>query len=91
MIGTAKTDSNGVASLTYTFPEARMYPLLANFSGTTTYAPSGSEYLKITIKDYTTYLVGGGLIAVAIIGVVGYIVFRRRKKAITMSMTVKEA
>ena len=30
--------------------------------------------------DYTPYLVGGGLIAVAIIGVVGYIVFRRRKK-----------
>ena len=78
VIGTAKTDSNGVASLTYTFPEAREYPLLADFSGTTTYAPSGSEYLKITIIDYTPHLVGGGTLAVAIIGVVGYIVFRRK-------------
>ena len=90
LIGTAKTDSNGVASLTYMFPEARMYPLLANFSGTTTYAPSGSEYVRITIIDYTPHLVGGGLIAVAIIGVVGYIFFSRRKKAITVPITTKK-
>ena len=80
LIGTSKTDSNGVASLTYTFPEARTYPIIANFSGTTSYVESSSEYVDIIIVDYTPYLVGGGLIAVAIIGVVGYIVFRRRKK-----------
>ncbi len=89
-IGTAKTNSHGVASLTYTFPEAGTYPIIANFSGTTSYAQSGSEYVDIIITDYTPYLVGGISVA-PIIGVVGYIVFRRRKKAITMPMTTKEA
>ncbi len=90
-IGTAKTDSNGVASLTYTFSRAGTYNITAMFSGTTSYVKSSSENVDIIIIDYTPYLVGGGLIAVAIIGVVGYIVFRRRKKAITMPKTAKEA
>ena len=80
-IGTAKTDSNGVASLKYTFPRTETYNVNAIFSGTTNYAQSSSENVDIIIIDYTPYLVGGGLIALAIIGVVGYIVFRRRKKA----------
>ncbi len=79
-IGTAKTDSNGVASLTYNFPKARTYPIMANFSGTASYVQSSSEYVDITLTDYTPFLVGGGIIAVVI---VGFIVFRRRKKAIT--------
>jgi hypothetical protein len=89
-LGTAKTDSNGVASLTYTFPRAGTYNVTAMFSGTTSYAQSSSEYVDIIIIDYTPYLVGGGLIALAIIGFVGYIVFRRRKKTITMAKTAKE-
>jgi hypothetical protein len=88
-IGTATTDSNGVASLTYTFSMAETYSVTAMFSGTTDYAPSSSEYVDIIIVDYTLYLVGGGLITVAIIA--GYLVVRRRKKAIFMPMTVKEA
>ena len=91
LLGTAKTDSNGVASLTCTFPVTETYNVTARFGGTSNYAPSSSEYIDIIIIDYTPYLVGGGLIAVAIIGVVGYIVFRRRKKAITMPKTAKEA
>ena len=79
--GTAKTDSNGVASLTYTFSRAGTYNVTAMFSGTTNYVQSSSENVDIIIIDYTPYIVGGGLIAVAIIGVVGYIVFRKRKKA----------
>jgi len=90
-IGTAKTDSNGVASLTYTFPRARTYNVTAIFSGTTNYVQSSSEYVDIIIIDYTPYLVGGGLIALAIIGVAGYIVFRRRKKARSIPKTPKEA
>jgi len=90
-IGTAKTDSCGVASLKYTFPRTGTYNVNAMFSGTTNYAQSSSENVDIIIIDYTTYLVGGGIIAVAIIGVVGYIVFRRRKKTITMAKTAKEA
>jgi hypothetical protein len=90
-IGAAKTDSNGVASLTYTFPRARTYNVTAIFSGTTNYVQSSSENVDIIIIDYTPYIVGGGLIAVAIIGVVGYIVFRRRKKATPIPKMAKEA
>ena len=65
----------------------------AMFKGTTNYTRSSSEdvYFTFIFIDYTPYMVGGGLIAVAIIGVVGYIIFRRRKKAIPMPMTTKEA
>jgi len=54
----------------------------AVFKGTTNYAQSSSEdaYVAFVLIDYTPYMVVGGLIALAIIGVVGYIVFRRRKK-----------
>ena len=93
LLGTAKTDSNGIASLTHSFyynPYYVPWRISANFSGTTSYAQSSSEYVDIIVVDYTPYLVGGGLIAVAIIGVVGYIIFRRRKKPITMPMTTKE-
>jgi multisubunit Na+/H+ antiporter MnhB subunit len=79
LFGTAKTDSNGVASITWTW-SYETFNVTATFSGTQNYASSSSEYIEITIIDYTPYFVGGGLIAVTIIGVVGYIVFRRRKK-----------
>ncbi len=93
-IGTAKTDSNGVASLKYTLPQTTgTYKFNAVFSGTTNYAQSSSEdvYIPLIVIDYTPYLVGGGIIAVAIIGVVGYIVFRGRKTTITMPKMAKEA
>ena len=65
----------------------------AVFKGTTNYAQSSSEdaYIAFVLIDYTPYMVGGGLIALAIIGVVGYIVFRRRKKATSIPKTPKEA
>jgi hypothetical protein len=87
-ISTAKTDSNGVASLTYTFEYAETWTISANFSGTTSYVQSSSEYVDIIIINYIPYLVGGGIIA---IGVVVYTVFRRRKKAIAIPTTTKEA
>ena len=94
--GTAKTNSTGVAILKYTPFEASLNPpprtetygANAVFKGTTTYAPSSSEDINIEfifrdidiLLDYGSYIVGGGIITVAIIGVAGYIVFRRRKK-----------
>ena len=92
-IGTAKTDSNGVASLKFTPPTTGTYKVNAMFSGTTNYAQSSSEdvYIILIDIDYTPYIVGGGIIALAIIGVAGYIVFRRRKKAMPTPKTVKEA
>ena len=86
-IGTAKTDSDGVASLEYAlpyFPRNGTYQIKAKFSGTTNYAQSSSEYvyIHITVTDYTPYIVGSGIIAVAIIGVVGYTFSRRRKSCL---------
>jgi hypothetical protein len=78
LLGSAKTDSKGVASLTYSFWSEGTYNVTAMFSGTTNYAQSSSEYVDIMIIDYTPFLGGGGIIAVA--SIVGYIVFRRRKK-----------
>jgi hypothetical protein len=85
LLGPEKTDSNGVASLT--LPWTGTFNVTAKFNGTPNYASSSSDYVTITIIDYTPYKVGCGLITVAIIGIVGYIVFRRRKKAITVPIT----
>ena len=78
--GTNKTDSNGVASLKLTLTE-RDHLIYAVFDGTTNYAPSRSEDVFIPARantpDYIPYIVG--IPAVTIIGIVGYIVFRRRK------------
>jgi len=107
-IGTAKTNSTGVASLSFTPSEDYYYPTTpprtetlkvnAVFSGTTNYAQSSSEdaYIEFVFRDidifldYGSYIVGG-ILAVAIIGVIGYIVFRGRKKATTIPETTKEA
>ncbi len=107
LIGTNKTNSKGVTSLKLTnnpplvyYPE--LYPfetkktetwkISAVFNGTINYQSSSEDvYIAFVFRDYTPYIVGSVILAVAIIGVVGYIVFRRRKKAITMPKTAKEA
>lgn len=65
----------------------------AVFKGNTNYAPSTSEdaYIAFVLIDYTPYMVGAGLIALALIGVVGYIVFRKRRKATPIPKMTKEA
>jgi len=59
-----------------------MYKIYAVFDGTTTYAKSSSEYVYVVfvLTDYTWYWVGGGLIAIVIMGFVGYIIFQRTRK-----------
>ncbi|MGD8505131.1 MAG: hypothetical protein PVF15_00515 [Candidatus Bathyarchaeota archaeon] len=76
----AKTDSNGVASLRYTFPRNETWRISAMFKGTTNYAQSSSEEVLIIIMDYTPYVVGGLLAATVIASVIAYIVLRRREK-----------
>jgi hypothetical protein len=75
--GTATTDSNGVASLTYTFPRTETYEVNAIFSGSINYVQSSSEYIDIVVVDYIPYIAGGGLITVVVIGFVAYIIYRR--------------
>lgn len=90
-IGTAETDSNGVASLEYTPTSTGTFQFKAMFSGTANYAQSSSTSTDLNVAmDYTLYYIGGGMIAVAIIGVVGYIVFRRRKKATPIPKTTEK-
>jgi len=83
-IGSDTTDSSGVASVTYTPSSTGTFQVKAVFSGTTNYSQSTSTTGSLGVGiDYTPYYVGGGIIAVAVIGVLGYMVFRRRKKTIT--------
>jgi len=81
-IGSDTTDSSGVASITYTPSSTGTFQLKAVFSGTTNYSQSTSTTGSLGVGiDYTPYYIGGGVIAVAVIGVIGYMLFRRRKKA----------
>jgi len=79
-IGTAKTDSSGVASLKYTPSTTGTFQVKALFAGTTNYAESNSTRSALYVAmDYTLFYIGGGITAVAIIGIVGYIIFRKKK------------
>lgn len=79
-IGSAKTDSNGVASLKYTPSTTGTFQVKSMFEGTINYSESSSTSASLNVAmDYTLFYIGGGIIAVAIIGIVGYIVFRKRK------------
>jgi hypothetical protein len=109
LICSAKTDSNGVASIEladdippfFNFPrlgtfetkKTVMFKINAMFNGTATYAESSSEdvYVAFVLTDYTSYLVGGVLIAVVIIGVAGYIMLRRRKRTAAISKATQQA
>ena len=81
-IGSATTNSTGVASLEYSMPGTGTYRINAMYRGTANYAQSSSDYVYIVVIDDAPYpyiVVGGGIVAaVAIIGVTGYNFFRRR-------------
>lgn len=80
-IGSAKTDSNGVASLSYTPSTTGTFQVKAIFSGTTNHDDSGSTPSTLNVStDFTLLYFGYGIVAVAVIGIAGYIIFRKRKK-----------
>jgi len=80
-IGSAKTDSNGIASLKYTPSSTGTFQVKAMFGGTTNYAQSNSPSNSLDVAmDYTPLYYIGGVIAIATLSIVGYIAFRRRKK-----------
>lgn len=89
-IGSAKTDSNGVASLKYSPSTTGTFQVKSMFEGTANYSESSSTSASLNVTmDYTPYYIGGGIIAVAIVGVVGYIALRKRRKATLPSQESK--
>lgn len=83
-IGVPQTDSNGISSLVYTPSSIGSFQVKAVFTGATNYASSESTSTSLNVvMDYTPYYVGGGIIAVIVLGAVGYLVFRRMRRKTT--------
>jgi hypothetical protein len=79
-IGSANTDSNGVASISYTPSNTGTFQVRAMFSGTTNYSQiTGTGSLNVGV-DYTPYYIIVAIVIIAVCGVVGYTIYRRRKK-----------
>jgi len=79
-IGSANTDSNGIASISYTPLSTGTFQIRAVFSGTTNYSQiTGTGSLTVGI-DYTPYYIIVAIVIIAVCGVVGYTIYRRRKK-----------
>lgn len=80
-IGSDTTDSGGIASIDYTPSSTGTFQVRAVFNAVTNYAESNSTPTGLIVAaDYTLVYVGAGIIAIAVLGVVGYMVFRRRRK-----------
>jgi len=82
-IGSASTDSSGIASLSYTPSSTGSFQVKAVFGGTTNYASSSSSSANLNVgMDYTRYYIVGAIIVVVVLGAIGILVFRRRHKKI---------
>jgi 5-hydroxyisourate hydrolase-like protein (transthyretin family) len=80
-VDSANTDSNGVASISYTPSNTGTFQVRAVFSGTTNYSPITSATSSLNVgADYTPYYVIIAIVIIAVCGAVGYIVYRRRRK-----------
>jgi len=83
-VNATSTDTNGIASISYTSRDPGSFQIRAVFAGTPDYAPSTSTPANLSVNaDYTPYFFGGAIIAVIILGALGYLVFRKRKKPAT--------
>lgn len=83
-MSSANTDSNGVASTSYTPSSTGSYQVKAVFAGATNYASSQSTSANLNVgMDYAPYYVGGGIIAVIVLGAIGYLAFRRMRRKTT--------
>jgi DMSO/TMAO reductase YedYZ molybdopterin-dependent catalytic subunit len=91
-IGTATTNSVGQASTSQTFNTAGGYEIEAVYAGSTNYVLATNATATLTISPssglaflnmplgYALYYNFGGIIVLAFIVAVGYVLFRRRKK-----------
>jgi len=79
-IGSANTDSNGIASISYTPSNTGTFQVRAVFSGTTNYSQmTGTGSLNVGV-DYTPYYIIVAVVIIAVCGAVGYTIYRRRRK-----------
>ena len=85
-IGSANTDLNGIASLNYTPSDIGTFQVRAVFNGTANYSQTTSTASSFSVSiDPIIYYYP--IIAIAIIvvcGTLGYIIFRKKKKATSM-------
>ena len=85
-IDSANTDSNGVASITYTPLNIGTFQVRAVFNGTTNYSQSASTTGSLNVgADYTPYYLIIAIVIIAVCGVSGYMVFRKKKRAKVIS------
>lgn len=83
-MSSADTDSNGVASISYTPSSTGSYQVMAVSAEATNYASSQSTSANLNVSmNYTPYYLGGGMVAVVVLGAVGYLVFRRMRRKTT--------
>lgn len=81
IMGSDITDSGGIASMDYMPSSIGTFQVRAVFNAVTNYAESNSTSTGLIVAmDYTLVYLGAGIIAIAAMGVVGYVVFRRRRK-----------
>jgi hypothetical protein len=82
-IGSANTDSNGIASISYTPSNTGTFQVRALFEGTTNYSQATSTTGSLNVgADYTPYYILIAIVIIVVCGAVGYTVYRRRKKPI---------
>ena len=82
-IGSASTDTSGIASLSYKPSSTGSFQVKAVFAGTANYASSTSLPTNLNVSmDYTLYSIVAAIIIVVALVAVGYVVFLRRGKEI---------
>jgi hypothetical protein len=89
-IGSANTDSNGVATVLYTPTSTGTFQVKATYSGTQNYAESTSTISVITVSpasaptptptDYTPLYIVSGVIVLVLSGTIGYMIFKRKRE-----------
>ncbi|MEM2507592.1 MAG: Ig-like domain-containing protein [Nitrososphaeria archaeon] len=82
-IGSATTDANGVASINYTPSRTGTFQVRALFNGTTNYFQSTSLTGSLNVGvEYTPYYIPVIVVVIVICGVIGYMVYRKRRKSV---------
>jgi len=83
-IGSANTNLNGIASISYTPSSTGTFQVRAVFNGTSNYSQTTSMAGSLKVDtDFTPYYLIGAIVITCVCGTVGYVVYRRRKKPLS--------